>query len=156
MKGLILAAGLGTRLRPITSLRPKPTINVANKPLIHYAVENLREAGVDTIGVVVGILNNTFGCAIMADAAYALLATPSRELTGQFLIDSESNLRAAGERVQAPTTPAPAPPRWRPRTSSRPPPGWSTRGAGTARTGCPENSGSPVAASPAATAAAPT
>ena len=54
MKGLILAAGLGTRLRPITSLRPKPTINVANRPLIHYAVDNLREAGVDTIGVVVG------------------------------------------------------------------------------------------------------
>lgn len=54
MKGLILAAGLGTRLRPITSLRPKPTINVANRPLIHYAVDNLREAGVDSIGVVVG------------------------------------------------------------------------------------------------------
>jgi len=54
MKGLILAAGLGTRLRPITSLRPKPTINVANRPLIHYAVDNLRGAGVDTIGVVVG------------------------------------------------------------------------------------------------------
>jgi len=54
MKGLILAAGLGTRLRPITSLRPKPSINVANKPLIHYAVDNLKEAGVDSIGVVVG------------------------------------------------------------------------------------------------------
>jgi glucose-1-phosphate thymidylyltransferase len=55
MKGLILAAGLGTRLRPITSLRPKPTISVANKPLIHHAVDNLRAAGVDHIGVVVGV-----------------------------------------------------------------------------------------------------
>jgi len=56
MKGLILAAGLGTRLRPITSLRPKPTISVANKPLIHYAVDNLVEAGVREIGVVVSYL----------------------------------------------------------------------------------------------------
>lgn len=53
MKGLILAAGLGTRLRPITSLRPKPIINVANRPLIHYAVDNLLDAGVREIGVVV-------------------------------------------------------------------------------------------------------
>ncbi|HEX7002724.1 MAG TPA: glucose-1-phosphate thymidylyltransferase [Trueperaceae bacterium] len=53
MKGLILAAGHGTRLRPITSLRPKPTISVANKQLIHYAVDNLVEAGVRQIGIVV-------------------------------------------------------------------------------------------------------
>lgn len=53
MKGLILAAGLGTRLRPITSLRPKPIINVANRPLIHYAVDNLLDAGVTDIGIVV-------------------------------------------------------------------------------------------------------
>lgn len=53
MKGLILAAGLGTRLRPITSLSPKPTISVANKPLIHYAVDNLVEAGIHEIGIVV-------------------------------------------------------------------------------------------------------
>lgn len=53
MKGLILAAGLGTRLRPITSLRPKPIINVANRPLIHYAVDNLLDAGVREIGIVV-------------------------------------------------------------------------------------------------------
>lgn len=53
MKGLILAAGLGTRLRPITSLRPKPIINVANRPLIHYSVDNLLEAGVTDIGIVV-------------------------------------------------------------------------------------------------------
>lgn len=56
MKGLILAAGLGTRLRPITSLKPKPTIAVANRPLIHHAVDNLVEAGVRDIGVVVSYL----------------------------------------------------------------------------------------------------
>ncbi|MEX2543208.1 MAG: glucose-1-phosphate thymidylyltransferase [Trueperaceae bacterium] len=53
MKGLILAAGHGTRLRPITSLRPKPTISVANKQLVHYAVDNLVDAGVREIGIVV-------------------------------------------------------------------------------------------------------
>lgn len=53
MKGLILAAGHGTRLRPITSLRPKPTISVANRQLIHYAVDNLVEAGISEIGIVV-------------------------------------------------------------------------------------------------------
>lgn len=53
MKGLILAAGLGTRLRPITSLKPKPTLEVANRQLIHYAVSNLVAAGVTDIGVVV-------------------------------------------------------------------------------------------------------
>lgn len=53
MKGLILAAGLGTRLRPITSLRPKPIIGVANKPIIVYAIDNLVEAGVTDIGIVV-------------------------------------------------------------------------------------------------------
>ncbi len=53
LKGLILAAGLGTRLRPLTSLRPKPTITVANSPLIHYAIDDLIDAGVHDIGIVV-------------------------------------------------------------------------------------------------------
>ena len=53
MKGLILAAGHGTRLRPLTFARPKPVIRLAGKPIIAYAVENLRAAGVEEIAVVV-------------------------------------------------------------------------------------------------------
>ncbi|WP_041658495.1 glucose-1-phosphate thymidylyltransferase [Marinithermus hydrothermalis] len=53
MKGLILAAGRGTRLRPLTHTRPKPAIRVAGRPIIHYAVENLTRSGITEIGVVV-------------------------------------------------------------------------------------------------------
>jgi glucose-1-phosphate thymidylyltransferase len=54
MKGLILSGGRGTRLRPITHTGPKQLVPVANKPVIQYAVEDLREAGVTDIGVVLG------------------------------------------------------------------------------------------------------
>jgi glucose-1-phosphate thymidylyltransferase len=56
MKGLIPAAGLGTRLRPLTYTIPKPLLNVANKPIIVYAIEALREAGITEIGLIVSAL----------------------------------------------------------------------------------------------------
>jgi NDP-sugar pyrophosphorylase family protein len=46
---MILAAGYGTRLRPITYFLPKPVMPVCGKPLIAYAVENLMNAGIDEI-----------------------------------------------------------------------------------------------------------
>jgi glucose-1-phosphate thymidylyltransferase len=56
MKGIILAGGQGTRLRPITHTGPKQLVSVANKPVIQYAVEDLRDAGITEIGVVLGNL----------------------------------------------------------------------------------------------------
>ena len=50
MKGLIPAAGLGTRLRPLTYTLPKPLLSVTNKPIIMYAIEDLRNAGITEIG----------------------------------------------------------------------------------------------------------
>lgn len=55
-KGLILAAGTGSRLRPATNRIPKPLLPIANKPTIHYTIEMMREAGVDDICVVTGHL----------------------------------------------------------------------------------------------------
>jgi mannose-1-phosphate guanylyltransferase len=46
---MLLAAGLGTRLRPLTDLRPKPVVPVANKPLGAFAMEHLARCGVTHI-----------------------------------------------------------------------------------------------------------
>ncbi|QLC34401.1 glucose-1-phosphate thymidylyltransferase [Halarchaeum sp. CBA1220] len=54
MKGVLLSGGTGSRLRPITHTGPKQLVPVANKPVIEYAIEDLREAGITEIGVVLG------------------------------------------------------------------------------------------------------
>jgi len=51
MRALVLAAGLGTRLRPLTLTTPKPLVDVAGRPLIHYAFDLILRAGIREIAV---------------------------------------------------------------------------------------------------------
>lgn len=54
MKAVILAAGKGSRLYPLTYHIPKPLLPLANRPTMHYAFDRLKEIGADDICIVVG------------------------------------------------------------------------------------------------------
>ena len=56
MKAIILAAGRGTRLRPLTDHVPKCLVQVQGKPLLQYALESLDRAGIQHCVIVVGYL----------------------------------------------------------------------------------------------------
>jgi mannose-1-phosphate guanylyltransferase len=57
MKAMILAAGKGTRIRPITNIMPKPMIPIMQKPVMEFLVELLRQHGFDQIMVNVSHLS---------------------------------------------------------------------------------------------------
>ena len=60
MRAILLAAGMGTRLRPLTLDTPKSLIEVNKKPLLERQVEFLKEKGINEIIVVTGYLNEKF------------------------------------------------------------------------------------------------
>jgi NDP-sugar pyrophosphorylase family protein len=53
-RAVILAAGMGSRLRPLTLERPKPLVEVHGTPILHNAIRNLASIGVREITLVVG------------------------------------------------------------------------------------------------------
>lgn len=54
MKGIILHGGHGTRLRPLTHAGPKQLLPIGNKPMSQYALEDLKDAGITDIAVIIG------------------------------------------------------------------------------------------------------
>jgi NDP-sugar pyrophosphorylase family protein len=85
MKAMILAAGLGTRLRPLTNDRPKALVEVAGRTLLEIAIARLREFGVSEVivnvhhfaGMVIEYLRgkNNFGMRIEISEESSLLDT---------------------------------------------------------------------------------
>ncbi|MDG6930556.1 MAG: glucose-1-phosphate thymidylyltransferase [Nitrososphaerota archaeon] len=71
MKGLLLAGGFGTRLRPLTYTGNKHTLPIANKPMLLYSLDNLVKAGINNIGVILGPLKEGIIDAIRKEYAGA-------------------------------------------------------------------------------------
>ena len=89
---MVMAAGLGTRMRPLTATRPKPLIIVAGKPLIDHVFDRLRTAGVTKAVVNVHYL---------ADALEAHLATVGAELAIAVSDERELLLETGGGLIRA-------------------------------------------------------
>ncbi len=51
MKALVLAAGIGQRLRPLTDVTPKPMLELGGRPLIHYPLAMLRRTGITDVAI---------------------------------------------------------------------------------------------------------
>lgn len=79
MKAMILAAGLGTRLRPLTDHTPKPLIEAGGKPLIGWHLEKLAALGVREVVVNHAWLGDVLEAALGDGAGYGVRIAWSRE-----------------------------------------------------------------------------
>ena len=79
LKGLVLSGGAGTRLRPITHTSAKQLVPVANKPVLFYGLEALRDAGVTDVGIVVGDTHAEIEAAVGDGSALGIRATYIRQ-----------------------------------------------------------------------------
>ena len=89
---MVMAAGLGTRMRPLTATRPKPLIEVAGKSLIDHVLDRLRSAGVGKVVVNVHYLPNLLEAHLKAVGDLSIRVSDERELlleTGGGMVRAE-------------------------------------------------------------------
>jgi glucose-1-phosphate thymidylyltransferase len=79
MKALVLSGGSGTRLRPITHTSAKQLVPVANKPVLFYGLEDIAEAGVTDVGIVVGDTAPAIEAAVGDGSQFGLNVTYIRQ-----------------------------------------------------------------------------
>ena len=79
MKGLVLAGGSGTRLRPITFSAAKQLVPVANTPILFYGLRQLADAGIRDVAVVIGDTGDEIRAAVGDGADFGLRVTYLRQ-----------------------------------------------------------------------------
>ena len=92
MKAMILAAGLGNRMRPLTLYKPKPLLEVGGKPLIVWHIEKLKEIGVTDI-----VINSAW----LADVLIGALGDGSQFGVNILWTREEEGLETAGGIINA-------------------------------------------------------
>ena len=96
MKAVVLAGGIGTRLRPLTYMMPKALLPIGGKPLIRHTLNYLKEYGITEVIICVAYLKNQIieslknGDSIGIDISYAEAEMPLG--TGGQLKTAEKNL----------------------------------------------------------------
>ena len=100
MKAVIFAAGLGTRLRPLTDSIPKPLIDVGGKPILRHTLEALPSA-VDDVIVVTGymgeMIRKELGSSVRTVEQTELLGTYDALLRAHPLLDDAPFLALNGD-----------------------------------------------------------
>ena len=94
MKAMILAAGRGSRMRPLTDHTPKPLLAVAGKPLIVWHIEKLKEAGFKNIVINIAWLGDQIPKALGDGSTFGVSLTYSNE-------QKEGALETAGGIIKA-------------------------------------------------------
>ncbi|HZC45995.1 MAG TPA: NDP-sugar synthase [Candidatus Acidoferrum sp.] len=84
MRALVLAAGMGERLRPLTDTTPKPMLELGGRPLIHYPLAMLRRAGITEVAINLHHLASSIQDGLGDGSALGLRITyaPERVLLG--------------------------------------------------------------------------
>jgi len=93
MKAMVLAAGLGTRLRPLTDDRPKALVNVADRTLLEITLTRLKQFGVREVIVNVHHFADMIVAYLRANNNFGLHVEISRE---NILLDTGGGLKKAG------------------------------------------------------------
>lgn len=92
---MVMAAGMGKRMRPLTAARPKPMVRVAGKPMIDHALDRLADAGITRAVVNVHYLADVIEAHLQERKDLEILISDERELlleTGGGLVKAQNLL----------------------------------------------------------------